>query len=357
LISLPVLPSSSFTGDSTAGVTKVPRAGTGTRAAPRLVRLSITDRCDLACVYCRPHRRDGYLPAERRLRASHWATLVEGLVRRGVERVRITGGEPLVHPEVVDIVARIARIPGVRDLAITTNGTRLAELAAPLRAAGLHRVNLSLDSLHPERFWQLTRGGRLDDVLAGVEAARAVGFEELKINTVVVASDGPGGIGNDDELVAIARWAWSVDATPRFLELMSIGEGAQIRGRFVPYAAMRAALHELLDETPEVRPSDRGPARYARARDGSGRTIGFITGSSDTFCDGCDRLRATSDGTLRPCLATHDAIDVNAAIAAGDVEAIAEGLDEAWAKKPDGFVWKGCTEDTAASVSMRATGG
>jgi cyclic pyranopterin phosphate synthase len=355
VISLPVLQSSAH------GAVAVPRApSVGVeRAQPRLVRLSITDRCDLACVYCRPNRRDGYLPSERRLRAKHWATLVEGLVLRGVERVRITGGEPLVHPEVLEIVARIAAIPGVRDLAMTTNGTRLAELAAPLRAAGLRRLNVSIDSLVPERFWQITRGGRLDDVLAGIEAARAVGFAELKTNTVVVDANerDAGSLGNADELEAIVRWAWSVGATPRFLELMSIGEGAQVRGRFVSYAQMRARLSSLLEAAPTVRPQDRGPARYARANDGSGREIGFITGSSDTFCEGCDRLRVTSDGALRPCLATSDAVDVHAAIAEGDVEAIANGLDEAWAKKPDGVVWKGCTEETAAHVSMRATGG
>ncbi len=354
MISLPVLNSSA------QGAVAKPRASSAPeRAAPRLARLSITDRCDLACVYCRPNRRDGYLPAERRLRASHWAALVEGLVLRGVERIRITGGEPLVHPEVLEIVARIAEIPGVRDLAMTTNGTRLAELAAPLRAAGLRRLNISIDSLVPERFWQITRGGRLDDVLAGVSAARAAGFSELKTNTVVVDADGrdAGSVGNADELQAIARWAWSQGATPRFLELMSIGEGAQVRGRFVPYAQIRARLAALLDEAPTARPADRGPARYAHAKDGSGRQIGFITGSSDTFCDGCDRLRVTSDGALRPCLATSDAVDVHAAIVAGDVEVIAQGLDEAWAKKPDGVVWKGCTEETAAHVSMRATGG
>ncbi len=355
MISLPILPSS-----PPHGLVAVPRApARQPRAEPRLARLSITDRCDLACVYCRPNRRDGYLPTERRLRAEHWQALVEGLVRRGVERVRITGGEPLVHPEVVEIVERIARIPGVRDLAMTTNATKLAELAAPLRAAGLRRLNVSLDSLSPARFWQITRGGRLDDVLAGLEAARAQGFEELKTNTVVVDVDprDPGSVGNLDELAELARWAWSVGATPRFLELMSVGEGAQIRGRYVPYEAIRAALAGLLEDEAPVRPSDRGPARYVRARDACGNVAGFITGASDTFCEGCDRLRVTSDGALRPCLATSDAVDVHEAIVAGDVEAIAAGLDAAWAQKPDGVEWRGCTEGTAAHVSMRATGG
>jgi len=193
-------------------------------------------------------------------------------------------------------------------------------------------------------------------VLSGIEAARAVGFDEIKTNTVVVAPLGDEA-GNADELVDLVRWAWSIDATPRFLELMTVGEGAKLRDRVVPYATMRASLSALVTDDPLEKPADRGPARYAKANDGSGRRVGFITGTSDTFCDGCDRLRVTSEGALRPCLATNDQVDVSAEIKEGDVEAIARALDEAWAMKPDGKSWKGCTETTAASVNMRATGG
>lgn len=327
------------------------------RAAPRAVRLSITDRCDLACVYCRPHRRDGYIPAERRVVTEHWRTLVEGLVSRGVRRVRITGGEPLLHPHVVDIARAIAEVPGVEDLAITTNATQLVELARPLREAGVRRLNISIDSLDDHRFFRLTRGGRLSDVLAGVEAARAVGFDELKTNTVVIGQgeDDLGTVRNDDELVAIAEWAFSMGATPRFLELMTVGEGARIRGRVVPFAEMTARLKDLLLPGHPVREADRGPAVYLPTK--NRRRIGFVTGTSDTFCSGCDRLRVSSDGRLRPCLATNDAVDVSAAIRAGDPESIGRGLDEAWSLKPDGNAWRGCTESTAASVDMRATGG
>lgn len=326
------------------------------RASPRAVRLSITDRCDLACVYCRPHRRDGYLAADRRVVTDHWRSLVEGLVLRGVRRVRITGGEPLIHPHVVDIARVIAAVPGVEDLSITTNATQLVDLARPLREAGVQRLNVSIDSLDEKRFFGLTRGGRLSDVLAGLEVARQVGFDEIKTNTVVMGPSGDDAtsLRNDDELVAIAQWAFSIGATPRFLELMTIGEGARIRGRVVPFREMTARLSGLLvDEAPE-READRGPAVYIRTRDG--RRIGFVTGTSDTFCSGCDRLRVSSDGRLRPCLATNDAVDVSAAIRSGDVEAIARGLDDAWALKPDA-AWRGCTETSAASVDMRATGG
>lgn len=330
----------------------------GERAAPRAVRISITDRCDLACLYCRPGRNDGYFPAEARLGAEHWVSLVAGLVARGVTRVRITGGEPLLHPHVVEIVRAVAHLEGVEDVALTTNATRLVELAQPLRDAGLQRINISIDSLDEERFAAMTRGGRLRDVLDGIDAARRAGFTELKTNTVVMRGELDDRTArNDDELVAIAQWAWSIDATPRFLELMTVGEGAKLRNRVVPYAQMREILAPLLVDAPSHRPENRGPARYHRAADGSDRRIGFITGTSDTFCQGCDRLRATSDGTLRPCLATNDSVDVAEAARAGDLPEIGRRLDEAWAMKPDGVVWKGCTEETAGDVNMRATGG
>jgi cyclic pyranopterin phosphate synthase len=228
--------------------------------------------------------------------------------------VRITGGEPLVHPEIVEIVRSIARVPGIEDVALTTNATLLTELAAPLRDAGLSRINVSCDSLDPARYARLTRGGRLDVVLAGIEAARAVGFSELKTNTVVLGPLAAAGdeirdddeLRNDDELPAITRWAWSIGATPRFIELMTIGEGARFSTRIVPYAQMRAQLAHLVVDAQPVRDEARGPATYVAARDGGGR-VGFITGSTNTFCAGCDRLRATSDGQLRPCRPGEDA--------------------------------------------------
>src|SRR3984893_9173847 len=144
----------------------------GPRLEPRTVRVSLTDRCDLACVYCRPSRSDGYF--EKRLDDDAWKAMVRALVRAGVKRVRVTGGEPLLHPRVTELVAFIASL-GVEDLALTTNATRLQDLARPLRDARLDRLPVSLASISPERFWRITRGGRLDRVLAGIEAARGVG--------------------------------------------------------------------------------------------------------------------------------------------------------------------------------------
>jgi len=316
---------------------------------PATVRLSITDRCDLACVYCRPSRRDGY--HENRLDDDAWKTMVVALVRAGVRRVRVTGGEPLMHPRVVDLVAFVASL-GVDDLALTTNGTRLDTLARPLRDAGLRRLTVSIDSLDPERFARMTRGGRLDRVLAGVDAARASGYDEIKINTVVLRGE------NEVELPQIVQWAWARGIVPSFIEVMRVGEAAHLPPEVLFGAdEMRGALAGLIADEPGVPWANRGPAKYVRARHDPHLSVGFITGSTDTYCDSCDRLRVASDGTLRPCLATNEGVQAGALATEGRVDAIVSAIDRAWSLKPDGRTWKGCTETTAADVSMRAIGG
>jgi cyclic pyranopterin phosphate synthase len=328
----------------------LPIAGSAsTRLEPRTVRVSLTDRCDMACLYCRPSRTDGYF--DKRLNDDAWKAMVRALVRAGVKRVRVTGGEPLLHPRVTELVAFIAGL-GVEDLALTTNATRLEELARPLRDAGLRRLTVSLDSLSPERFARITRGGRLDRVLAGIEAARGVGFDELKTNTVVLRDH------NDDELDAIVQFAWARGIVPRFIELMRIGEGAKLPAdRLVGLGEMRLGLGHLLADDPGVTDPERGPARYVQARHDPRLRVGFITGTTDTYCETCDRMRVTSDGTLRPCLATNDGVNAMGLAEAGDIDGLVRAIDDAWSLKPDGRTWKGCTEPTAAEVSMRATGG
>lgn len=319
------------------------------RLEPRSVRVSLTDRCDLACVYCRPSRNDGYF--EKRLDDGAWKAMLRGLVAAGVKRVRVTGGEPLLHPRVAELVSFIAGL-GVEDLALTTNGTRLQQLARPLKEAGLRRLTVSLDSLSPERFWRITRGGRLDRVLAGIEAARQVGFEELKTNTVVLRGE------NDDELDAIVVWAWARGLVPRFIEVMRVGEGAKLPAeRLVGAGEMRARLAHLLSDETGTADENRGPAKYVSARHDARLRVGFITGTTDTYCGTCDRMRVASDGTLRPCLATTDGVSASDLARAGDVEGLVGAIGDAWALKPDGRTWKGCTEKSAADVSMRAIGG
>jgi cyclic pyranopterin phosphate synthase len=300
-------------------------------------------------VYCRPSRSDGYL--EERLDEHAWRAMVTGLIHAGVERVRITGGEPLLYPRVAAMVAHVVAA-GARDVALTTNGTRLEKLARPLRDAGLRRLTISLDSLDEARFARITRGGDLWQVLRGIEAALAVGFDEVKINCVVLRGE------NDRELERLTLWSWARGITPRFIEVMPIAEGARIvDSALVPATEMRDELAALLeDETPIVDP-DRGPAKYLRARHDRRLRVGFITGTTDTFCASCDRLRVASDGTLRPCLATDVGVSAKDPARDGDVSEIVRAVGDAWKLKPDGRTWKGCTESEAAGVSMRAIGG
>lgn len=315
---------------------------------PRSVRLSLTDRCDLACVYCRPHRQDGYV--EERLDLAAWKTMVHGLVAAGVRRVRLTGGEPLLHRDVVEVV-RFLHTLDLDDLAITTNATRLEKLAQPLRDAGLRRLNVSLDTLDPVRFERMTRGGDLRGVLRGIEGAVGLGFDEIKLNAVVVRGE------NDTELESLVRWSWGRGIVPRLLEVMAIGEGANLKDRVVSGSEMRARLDHVLESQEAVREADRGPARYVAARHDGTKKVGFITGTSDTYCKGCDRLRVASDGVLRPCLATNDGLEASEFARAGDAEGVKQAIALAWTMKPDGDSFKGCTEPSAADVSMRGIGG
>jgi cyclic pyranopterin phosphate synthase len=318
------------------------------RAAPRSVRLSLTDRCDLACIYCRPHRNDGYV--SERLDLAAWKVMVEGLVRAGVRRVRLTGGEPLLSPFVVDVVRHLGTL-GLDDVALTTNATRLATLARPLRDAGLRRINVSLDSLDPDRFRTMTRGGDLGGVLAGIAVAREVGFDEIKLNAVIVREE------NDHEVEHLVSWAWAEGLIPRLLEVMAVGEGHKLQDRVVPVVEMRRTLAHLIEDGLAVQEPERGPARYVPARGKPGHRVGFISGTSDTFCAGCDRLRVSSDGVLRPCLATNDGVAAAGPARSGDSGTIASRVAAAWTMKPDGETWRGCTEETAAKVSIRSIGG
>jgi cyclic pyranopterin phosphate synthase len=320
-----------------------------TAASPTSVRISLTDRCDLACVYCRPSRNDGRLVDRLDEPALH--TLIEGLLLAGVRRIRFTGGEPLLSPHVVGAVARAAEL-GAEDIALTTNGTQLGELARPLRAAGLRRLTLSLDSLEPERFERITRGGKLERVLEGLAAARATGFDEIKLNTVVLRGE------NDDELERITLFAWEHGLTPRFIEVMPIAEGARIASeRLVPAAEILERLAPLLSAAAPAVDPERGPAKYVPSRHDPKLRVGVISGTTDTYCKGCDRLRVSATGVLRPCLATERGVTAAKAAREGDPALIARTVAEAWKLKPDGDVWRGCTEPTARDVSMRAIGG
>jgi cyclic pyranopterin phosphate synthase len=242
--------------------------------------------------------------------------IVAALKLVGVRRVRLTGGEPTVRKDLIELVTRLGRL-GLDDLALSTNGERLTELAAPLRKAGLVRLNVSLDTLDAERFRQVTRRGDLARVLAGLEAARSVGFAHTKVNCVAMRG------WNDDELGALCRYCWDRDFIPRFIELMPMSEGTLFfPGTFLPVAELRSVLTRELGpllnvETGEPLPGV-GPARYAAVQyQGALRRVGMISAVSEPFCDTCNRVRLSATGQLHACLAYDDAIDLRSVLRSG----------------------------------------
>ncbi|MEZ4335428.1 MAG: GTP 3',8-cyclase MoaA [Sandaracinaceae bacterium] len=280
------------------------------------LRLSLTDRCNYACTYCMPPggEHEHALRPEL-LSFEEVVRIVRVFAAGGVRRVRFTGGEPLIRKDVVRLVEMIRASTPVEELAMTTNAARLAELARPLRAAGLDGVNVSIDSLDPERFRAITRGGDLGAVLAGVHAALEAGLT-VKINAVALGGE------TDDELGALVDWAWSLGVTPRFIELMPIGEAASLPpSAFLSASAVRARLGDRLKSEDGAAEGHAGPARYVEAADGSGRRVGFITAVSDDFCASCNRVRVTAMGDVRACLADRKAVSLRDLVREGATDA------------------------------------
>ena len=311
------------------------------------VRLSLTDRCDMACVYCMPAGGEAEHGERRELLSDDEITrLVAVLSRAGVRRVRLTGGEPLIRRGVPALVARM-REAGAAEVVLTTNASLLVRHAEALASAGLSTVNVSIDSLDAERFRAITRGGDLSAVIAGIDRAREVGLR-VKTNTVVL-----GGV-NDDELVAIAEWAWARDVTPRFIELMPLGEDASLaKERFVSAAQMRTVLG-MSDDHGEP-DALAGPARYAIGRGGR---VGFITAVSDEFCGTCNRIRITSHGELRACLADRAAVSLRDAMRSSASDAdLAWSIAWALGAKAEGHTFTSEHEREHERVGMSLIGG
>jgi GTP 3',8-cyclase len=262
------------------------------------LRLSITPACAMRCCYCRPELTESE-PASATLIADEIVFLVRHMVvRHGVRKVRLTGGEPTARPDLAEIVRRLAAIEGLQELAMTTGGLSLAHQAAELAEAGLQRVNISLDSLSPHNFARITGSQGLGRVLAGIDAAQAAGLTPIKLNTVVLR-----GL-NDHELPALVRFAAERDLEIRFIELMPMGPLAdRWAERFVPENVMRERLAETVVSW-ELLPTEADSAQRFSVRldDGRPATIGFIAAMSEPFCSRCDRIRIASDGAFYPCL-------------------------------------------------------
>jgi GTP 3',8-cyclase len=275
----------------------------------RYLRVSVTDRCNYRCSYCMPAELEDQLTFEPRsavLTFEEITRLVTVFSRLGVRKIRLTGGEPTVRKGIVDLVAQIAGVGGIEQVVMTTNGHLLSELAGPLAAAGLSAVNISLDTLDPEKFRALTGRGDLARVLAGVDAAKAAGLR-VKTNAVALGT-------NADEIVALCRYAWEHGATPRFIEHMPMS-GGQLYDRSAELTAdqiRRAIEAELGPLAPVNAGRDAGPARYWAVSVGQehSREIGIISAMTEHFCDDCNRLRLTATGALHACLGHDDAVSL-----------------------------------------------
>lgn len=306
------------------------------------LRVSVTDLCNLRCRYCMPEAGVCRRGREDILRYEEIEEIVAAAVELGVRKVRVTGGEPLVRPGLPGLCARLARLPGVEELALTTNGLLLEEYAPALKEAGVARVNVSLDTLRPDRFREMTRGGDLERVLRGIEAARRAGLTPIKLNVVLI-----GGF-NDDEIADLAGLTREQDLEVRFIELMPLGPGAQ----FPPEAFLPCSV--VLERLPELRALDApgGVARLCQLPGAVGR-VGLISPVSHDFCARCDRVRLTSDGRLKPCLHSDKEIPLRGLTG----RALREALAAAIAAKPSAHPALRPGEATAGGRPMHRIGG
>ena len=294
------------------------------------LRVAVTDRCNLRCVYCMPEEGVPWMPHSNILSYEEIHTIVKAAAEMGITRVRLTGGEPLVRAGIVDFVKMLSGIKELEDISMTTNGIFLAKHAVDLKNAGLSRVNVSLDTLKPERFKKICRGGDINEVLNGIETAMTVGLKPVKINMVVML-----GV-NDDEILDFARKTIDQEWNVRFIELMPFtGHNGQ-----TPKGLTAREIKKRLDPIGKMEPTmpsrGNGPAKYYRFPNAKG-TIGFITALSEHFCFSCNRLRLTADGKLRPCLMSEQMLDLREPLRGGvSQQQLKDLIQQAVTAKPMG---------------------
>jgi len=292
------------------------------------VRLSVTDKCDLRCFYCLPKGFNDFEEPEHWLSFDEIERVMRAFGELGVHRVRITGGEPLVRKDMSQLAARLARLPGINDLSLSTNAVQLAKHARALKDAGVTRLNVSLDSLRPERFQEIT-GGKLEKVLAGLQAAKEAGFHPVKINMVVMK-----GV-NDDEVEDLVEYCIANDFTLRMIETMPMGEtGRDATRHYMDLQIIKQRLAQRYELIPTVM-NGGGPARYFKVG-GSNLRIGFITPISQHFCATCNRVRLSVDGTLYMCLGQEHNFELRPLLRAGISDAdLRSAIITAIALKPE----------------------
>ena len=315
------------------------------------LRISVTDRCDFRCVYCMAEDMQ-FLPRARILTLEEILRVASTFVSLGVSKIRLTGGEPLVRQNLPWLVERIAALPGLRELALTTNGSQLARLAAPLKSAGLSRINISLDSLDSERFRNITRTGRLQDVLAGIDAAQAAGFRRIKLNSVILRGR------NDDEVLPLVAFCRERDLDLAFIEEMPLGhiDEHDRAATFVSSEEIRRRIgerYQLLSAADDTG----GPSRYYRMPDSSIR-VGFISPHSHNFCASCNRVRVTAEGRLLLCLGNEHSVDLRGILRAypDDDGPVRQAILEALPRKPERHYFQ-LDEEPSIVRFMNMTGG
>lgn len=318
------------------------------------LRVSVTDRCDLRCSYCMAEDMT-FLPKRDVLSLEELDRLCSTFVDLGVRKLRLTGGEPLVRKNIMWLVRRLGRhleSGALDELTLTSNGTQLAKYADELAAAGVRRINISLDTLDPDKFTAITRWGKLDQVLDGLAAAKSAGLA-VKINTVALK-----GI-NDDEFDRMVTWCGEGGFDLTFIEVMPMGEIGELRvDQYLPLSMVRAKLAESWALTDSDHRTG-GPARYVEVGE-TGRKIGFITPMTHNFCESCNRVRLTCTGTLFMCLGQDDAADLRAALrASDDDEVLEQAIREAITRKPKGhdFIIDRRRDQPAVGRHMSVTGG
>jgi len=299
------------------------------------LRISVTDRCNERCLYCMPEGYKGWAQKADHLTAAEIIAVAEAAAKIGFRKFRLTGGEPTLRADLLEIAAGIGKLPEVETLAISTNGTRLATLAEPLRAAGVTSVNISLDALDPAVYRRVT-GGNIEAVFAGLKAAMGAGFSRVKLNAVLMR-----GV-NETDVWPLIRFAAEHEVPIRFIELMPLSNSDVLsKENFLSTEEVLADLanHDTLTPV-EAHGLGSGPARYYRLQN-LGATVGFIGAiTTPDFCASCNKIRLTADGKIRPCLGRHGEIDLLAAVRTGArVETI---LEEAIAQKPEDHEFNGC---------------
>jgi len=307
------------------------------------LRISITDRCNFRCIYCQSKGPFKFLPHEEILTFEEIESIVRVGVKLGVKVVRLTGGEPLLRKGIVELVARLAKIPGLEDLSLTTNGYFLSELAKPLKEAGLKRINISLDTLSEEKFSELTGGFSLKKVMDGLYLSLSAGFTAVKINSVIIRGF------NDEECEELAKLSIELPVEVRFIEFMPVGKNSLWdESRVVPISEIKERVERLGKLLPTEKVG-KGPAAVFRFEGAKGK-VGFISPLSSHFCGSCNRLRITADGRLRPCLFSDEEINLKDYLR-GKKGSLEEAFREAMRIKPEMGV------KASTQRPMRAIGG